>query len=238
MKKLLWKNQYQRPELYQCISDFRTWSYRDFQSGVIGEGSLKIAKIPRDSNQECYQYDLSRHYEEVELLKSLSQTERLNPVFLKYSDFIIAQYEQMVVKTAVGSLTALHDCTNGELLKMEHTYQILSYVIDDCLRIISKHEPTLWNTSSTSTALSKGRLVELCISFLRTTQGESSMLRKQVNVWNASDVMNTTGYFAYIARQEKVFAPHINMMNKILEDRISLAHSRGNRVSIGDDDNL
>lgn len=235
MKKLLWQNDAVRPELYQCISDFRTWSYGDFQSGVIGDGSLKIARIPRSATDEEYDLDLSQTYKDVEFLSSIKQTQRLNPVFMKYRDFALHQYEQMIVKTAVGSLTAVHDCTNGELLKLKYTYEMLGYVIGDCLRIIRNSSNGTNLHADDNVALSKERLMDVCISLLRKTQGESSQLRRQVHVWNATEVMNTTGYFAYLARQTKVRAPHVNMMNKILEDRISLAHTRGGKVSLGDD---
>lgn len=233
MKRLVWNSydgEQTRPEIYQCISSFRTWSYTDFQSGVIGEGSLQIARVPRDSTQESYQYDLSQHFEESSVLKQIAQTRRLNPVFLKYADFVLAQYEQMIVKTAVGSLTALHDCTNGELLDLEYTYTMLGYVVDDCLRVVRKVEGFNLSASRDKVALSKHRLLDLCLALLKTTRAESSILRQQVQLWNKNEVASTTGYFAYLARQERVAAPHINMLNKILEDRVKLAQHRGESV--------
>ncbi|CDR44758.1 CYFA0S15e02498g1_1 [Cyberlindnera fabianii] len=236
LRKLVWRDKFTRPQLYQCLSDIRTWSSTNFESGVVGDGSLRVAKIPRDlKDLDSYEYDLGANLsQEGELIDMLSRTRRLNTTFMKYTDFVHVQYEHMIVKTAIGAYTALFDCTNGELLKMKHTPTLLKNLINECLKVIATADPAAFRAPNSRVVLDSDRILDVAVTMMKMMNKESTLLRRQVALWNNTELTNTTGYFTYHARQHKVHCLHLNMIHKILEAKTSLASLRYQKVSYDD----
>lgn len=225
LRTLVWKDEVSRPELYQCMGNsFNTWSMGVYHSGVMGSGQLKIARVPR--SREEYDYDLGSSFEQVPLLSAINSTRNLNPVYMKYTDFLVEQFESMIVKTAVGSVSALYGCSNGDLLRLKNVGSIMSLIIHDCLRIVSNLEPSL-----DMTLLHKDRLVDVCITTIKQTERTSSILQRQVQKWTAVEIYNTAGYFSYMSRKHGVYSPQISLVSRMLEDKMSLAHLKNGQVS-------
>lgn len=225
LRTLVWKDEVSRPDLYQCMGSFNTWSMGVYHSGVMGTGQLKIARIPR--SREEYDYDLSAGFEQVPLLSAINDTKNLNPIYMKYTDFLVEQFESMIVKTTVGSVSSLYGCSNGDLLKLKNVESIMSLIIHDCLRVISTLEPTL-----DMAMLHKDRLIDVCIKTIKQTERTSTILQRQIQKWNAAEIYNTTGYFSYMSRKNGVYCPQISLVSRILEDKISLAHLKNGEVSL------
>ncbi|KAH3687754.1 hypothetical protein WICPIJ_001261 [Wickerhamomyces pijperi] len=218
-------SEHERPNLYQCLTDFRVWKEKErFSSNVFGFGSLKIGRVPRsyeDPEQELKVQD-------VDLLKLISQSTRLNPTFLSYHEFKHLQYEHLIVKSTISTFTTLFDCTNGELLNMRIHVPLSKYV-NECVKIILASDPKLNAETSALTAgvFNVERLLSVVYQVLRTTEHQSSVMRKQFQAYNNSGLFYNSAYFCRLARENHIkYCLYNTLYNQLLSAKISAKSDR------------
>lgn len=224
----VWKNPLDRPNMYQVISDFRVWSESPFETSILGDGSLKISKIPSyiDDFSAC-NYDLGRNLQnECNIVKFINESRLLNPTFVNYGDFALLQAEHMIIKTVIGSLTALFDCKNGELLHMRKISNLVSTHVDECIAIIQKADPLLSQIPYSPATLNRDRIRDVIFTFLKQTDKESTQMRREFNHWSKIEIQQTVGYFAGLAIEKKVRGTHNITLNRLLHAKLALKKYR------------
>lgn len=220
----VWNDPNERPNIYQCLNDFIIWKDDKFSINLFNNGNLKISKFPRFlKDLDSYNYDLSKNLStESDLLKLINISTKLNPVFLNYKDFALQQAEYMIIKTCIGSLSALFNCSNGDLLKIDQLSTLLSKHIDECINIILKSDPLLNKINYTRVVLNKERILDVIITLLKKNKKDSSILRKNVNLYSNKELASTTGYFANLAIRNHIPGNHNVLMNQLIHARTSL----------------
>lgn len=215
----------ERPNLYQCLTDFRVWKGEEkFKNNFIGFGSMRIGRIPRSYEN----HDLELDVQNVDILKVISECTGLNAKFLNYQHFNNLQYEHLIIKSSISTFSALFDCSNGELLKMNITAPLRKYV-NECVKIILASDPSLDPNLNSLTAgiLDVDRLLSVIYEVLRSTEKQSSMMRKQFQAFNDVDLFNNTGYFCKLARTHHLkFSLYNSLYNQLLSARIDLKDHR------------
>ncbi|KAH3676262.1 hypothetical protein WICMUC_002139 [Wickerhamomyces mucosus] len=223
-------NQFERPNIFQCLHDFRLWSNKDFHTNAYGFGGLRLARVPRDlTNKESYDYDLQNNLDRIDLMKLISEVPSLNSIFLKYNDFALLQYEHLIVKSSISVFSSLFDVTNGELLQM-HISEPLKKYIKECVKIISSTDPIIMGNSFTNTMFDIDRLLDVIFTILKKTERDSSTMRIQFKSFYGDEINNTCGYFTNLSQRNNVKQNLYNSLyTQLLNARLSLKNYRSSK---------
>jgi len=190
-----------------------------------GFGTIAIGILPRKP-AESFQFPSSARY----LLRTVTRTPILAAVPFPPTDLLQQQLDKLAVNCIINPLTAIFDCTNGELLNQFSVTRIMRLLLAE-ISLVIRSLPELDGVPNKNLRYDPQRLEAMVIVVAtRTAKNVSSMLQ-DVRQHTKTEVDYINGYV--VRRGEELGIKCV--LNYML---LQMVKARGNMVQQRDDDKL
>lgn len=225
----LWQNSAERPNMIFSTSTHGVRSIPDITFGFNhnGPGDLKVSLAPRKDSPANLTADNA--------LVALLLESTLNTIPLPYDEFIIAQFEKLMINCTMNALTGLYNCVNGELLDLQSLDYLLHHIVSESINAfkayladsnipISIPQDTLDNHYFNTDAFCE--YVRFIIH--RNAKSTTSMVQ-DIAALRDTEIDNINGYIVHLAKQHGTSAPHNSMIVELIKSKLSLDRARDQR---------
>lgn len=190
-----------------------------------GFGTIAIGILPRKP-AESFRFPDSARY----LLRTLTRTPILAAVAFPPTDLLQQQLDKLAVNCIINPLTAIFDCTNGELLNQFSVTRIMRLLLAE-VSLVIRSLPELDGVPNKNLRYDPQRLEAMVVVVAtRTAKNVSSMLH-DVRQHTKTEIDYINGYV--VRRGEELGIKCV--LNYML---LQMVKARGNMVQQRDDDTL
>lgn len=229
--KQVWKDAVERPNLIFSTSTHGVKSTdTDWTYIHAGVGDLKLALYPRN--------DGSSDVRTIENpLVKLLETVDLGLVPVEYGEFVILQFEKLIMNSCMNAISAVFQCQNGELLELEAIDDFLNGIISEAILVYKTHleKSGIVPTISQKELDDRYFNVKAQIDFnrfiiKRNSEAKTSMAQDVANLRD-TEVDNINGYIVGLADKYGIPAPVNKLFVGLVKSRLSLnryRHSKKN----------
>jgi len=190
-----------------------------------GFGTIAIGILPRKP-AESFQFPNSARY----LLRTLTRTPILAAVPFPPTDLLQQQLDKLAVNCIINPLTAIFDCTNGELLNQFSVTRIMRLLLAE-VSLVIRSLPELDGVPNKNLRYDPQRLEAMVVVVAtRTAKNVSSMLQ-DVRQHTKTEIDYINGYV--VRRGEEMGIKCV--LNYML---LQMVKARGNMVQQRDEDKL
>lgn len=154
-----------------------------------GHGTIALGVLPRVGSEPTDSLSPSARY----LLQTITRTPVLAAVAYGPTDILQYQFEKLAAQSVLQPMTAVLECTHGELLRTFHISRMIKLVLAE-ISFVVRSLPELQNVPNIQSRFDPGRL-ELYVNHVayKTSRYESSMLR-DIRNGRGTDIDYLNGY--------------------------------------------
>lgn len=229
--KTYWPDASTRPNILVGVTTHGVKPDGDWRFRHAGIGDIKISAVP----------DRVREHGDLtgaeELVQCLQHADQLNVQVVDYApDFLIKQYEKLVVNAVLNPLTAIYECFNGELAALSSISIFTRYITSEASRVLLEHVrrkfPDVYEkyTTELGFGLSVDRLSSsVSAVMLKTAQNKSSMFQ-DTSMLRETEIDFINGYIVDLGKEYNIPTPYNRMMVEMVRSRLSLNIDRDKRT--------
>ncbi|KAA8916468.1 hypothetical protein TRICI_001331 [Trichomonascus ciferrii] len=156
----------------------------------------------------------------------------LNTEVLPYPEFLLAQYDKLIVNACVNPLTAILGCKNKELLENPAAENMIKAVVQECSKILRLHAEEKFNPDTmylVSTSLDPKRLIGMVREVVSINGENTTSMLADVNAGRETELKYINDFLVDIASKHGYKA----LLNRQLAD---LVRTRGSLIRKGVND--
>lgn len=199
-----------------------------------GHGTISLSIMPRASNEVDDSASPSARY----LLRTITRTPVLAAVAYGPTDILQQQLEKLAVNCVINPLTAVMDCTNGDLVGNFHVSRIMRLVLAE-VSLVIRSLPELQNLPNVQTRFDPGRLELYTVQVIGMTSQNLSSMLQDVRAGRETEIDYLNGYI--IRRGEELGIRCIvnYMLMQMLEAKQKILLKNDlERLPLGSEDSL
>ena len=199
-----------------------------------GHGTISLSIMPRASTEVNDSTSPSARY----LLRTITRTPVLAAVAYGPTDILQQQLEKLAVNCVINPLTAVMDCTNGELMGNFHVSRIMRLVLAE-VSLVIRSLPELQNVPNVQSRFDPGRLELYTIQVAGMTSQNLSSMLQDVRAGRETEIDYLNGYI--IRRGEELGIRCIvnYMLMQMLEAKQKIVLRNDlERLPLGSEDSL
>lgn len=223
-----WPNPAQRPKIYQAFSTLGALRLSLNEVHHTGRGSLLMTKTPGNltnmwkngyPGHNAIAAAASSSQPDLPVIQALLERSNLNSSMVDYRTFLLKQMENLIVTNCIGPLTAILDCTNGDLLYGKAVTPIMRAVINECLLCLRREFRTDTLTPESSQVLHPDRLLELVIVTCRETATANSVMHDQVKFGKRTEIEAYNKYISHLGIRYGIPTPFNDMFVQMISSK-------------------
>ncbi|KAG7007728.1 hypothetical protein G7Y79_00008g023660 [Physcia stellaris] len=199
-----------------------------------GHGTISLSIMPRASTEVTDSTSPSARY----LLRTITRTPVLAAVAYGPTDILQQQLEKLAVNCVINPLTAVMDCTNGDLMGNFHVSKIMRLVLAE-VSLVIRSLPELQNVPNVQSRFDPGRLELYTIQVVGMTSQNLSSMLQDVRAGRETEIDYLNGYI--IRRGEELGIRCIvnYMLVQMLEAKQKIVLKNDlERLPLGSEDSL
>ncbi|CAN6598475.1 2-dehydropantoate 2-reductase [Trichomonascus vanleenenianus] len=160
------------------------------------------------------------------IFESLERTGGLlNAQELPYPEFLLLQFEKMVVNAVINPLTAIFRCRNGELLHIQAAQRLMHGVINESAKILKHRAERLYSPDTVflvNAALAPEALLETTKQVCKLTAKNQSSMLADVLTANETEVDYINGYLVRLAHEDGLSAIYNTTLVELVKSLVEL----------------
>ena len=182
-----------RPRYMVGVSTHGLRTLSAFSSELYGIGTIGLGLLPQRgfgaSEQASPILSPSARY----VLRTMTRTTSLAAIGLTAIDLYQLQFEKLVSKAVVDTLTVVFDCRNGGLLDNFGVTRVMRLLISE-ISLVIRSLPELQGIPNLDLRFSPSKLEYQIVSLAKTTAFRESSMLQEVKHGRMTDIDYSTGY--------------------------------------------
>ena len=199
-----------------------------------GQGTMALTILPRVKSTTTQTFPPSARY----LLRTITRTPVLAAVAYSPTELLQLQLEKLAINCIINPLTAIMDCTNGELIHNYHITRVMRLLLAE-ISLVIRSLPELQNIPNVQSRFDPGRLELATIQVASATSLNLSSMLQDVRAGKETEIDFINGYI--IRRGEDIGIRCIinYMLMHMLEAKQKIVDRNDvERLPIGTEDSL
>lgn len=144
---------------------------------------------------------------------------------LTYPDFVLAQFEKLVVNACINPLTAILGCKNGQLLDSQQSRTMISDIVRESCKVLqeaAKHEVPAAEQYKYANTLQSARMMHVVEDVCsKTALNESSMLADAKH-GHKTEIDYINGYIVKQGQKYGIAATQNRLLTRLVRTTVSL----------------
>lgn len=183
------------------------------------------SQLDYNYSEEIETKDLNE-LEKNPMISLLIDCEHLSTSLYNYSTLEVLQWEKLIINACINPITALYDCLNGEILRLEDHKHIFTSIINECLKVIFISNPHLNKNAFAIQSLTTERLLDIVYHIISITKYNSSSMREDITDLRGTEIDYINGHIAFLGRRHGIYVPINTMFTNLIKARLSLTRFR------------
>ena len=185
-----------RPQYLVGVITHGVYSTRPFSVVHAGHGTTSISILPRRAFSSYLSSSSTAFY----LLRTMARTPVLAAVGFSPTDLLQIQLEKLATNAVVNPLTAIFDCTNGELLHQPSVSRLMRLLLAE-VSLVIRSLPELQGVPNVRMRFHPGRLEGVVLGIIKATANNSSSMLQDVRRGRAVEIDYINGYVVRRAKE-------------------------------------
>ncbi|KAL8794780.1 MAG: hypothetical protein Q9195_002734 [Heterodermia aff. obscurata] len=199
-----------------------------------GHGIIALGVLPRVEPRPAHSISTSARY----LLQTITRTPVLAAAAFELTDILQYQLERLAVNCVIHPLTAVMDCTNGELLHNPYITRMMRLVLAE-ISLVVRSLPELQDVPNIQRRFDPGQLEYYVNNVVgKTFQDESSMLH-DVRAGRPTELDYLNGWVIRKGEELGIRCVMNYMLVQMVKAKLEIVkHNDSERLPIGSQDSL
>lgn len=217
-----WPLPSQRPNIYKAIVTHGAYKTSPSVINHVGLGSMVISRLSSEQHGSD---------NVPEFLGKILEIPALNAHLVNRNQFVLKEIEKLAANACINPLTAIFDCSNGELLYGSKIVQMMRRIVWELIACVrAEHSAVLKQIPLAHTHLDPQRMLDSVFSILKATSQNSSSMREDVRNLNNTEVDYINGYISRIGGKHSIPTPVNNMIVSMIKTKLSIERSIDNQI--------
>ncbi|KAL8967318.1 MAG: hypothetical protein Q9183_002975, partial [Haloplaca sp. 2 TL-2023] len=186
-----------RPQYLQGVISHGVKQIKPFSLSYSGRGTTALAILPRNIEEIKPDFEPSALY----LLRTMTRTPVLAAVGFPPTDLLQFQIEKLAANAIINPLTALLNCSNGELLNRPSISRVIRLLLAE-ISLVIKALPELQGVPNVKMRFDIRRLEHIVIDLAGQTAANKSSMLQDIHGGSRTEIDYITGYL--VRRGEEV----------------------------------
>ena len=186
-----------RPQYLQGVISHGVKQIKPFSLNYSGQGTTALAILPRNIEEIKPDFEPSALY----LLRTMTRTPVLAAVGFPPTDLLQLQIEKLAANAIINPLTALLNCSNGDLLHRPSISRVIRLLLAE-LSLVIKSLPELQGVPNVKMRFDIRRLEHIVIDIAGKTAANKSSMLQDFSGGKRTEIDYITGYL--VRRGEEV----------------------------------
>lgn len=212
-----------------------------------GWGDLKVSEVPRGVPRGVTGKDNIEKTVDTEdntLIRLLMDSgPALNAIPLAYPEFLIAQFEKLVINCCMNSISGLFNARNGEMFDLQGLDYLLLNIVSEAVEAFKIHFSETQTQTQTQQSLGRQEdgqllnrlneyyfhpqaLVANLKSIIKRNQMATTSMVQDIAALRDTEIDSINGYIVDLAHRYGTKAPHNTMMVQLVKSKLSLDRAR------------
>jgi 2-dehydropantoate 2-reductase len=153
------------------------------------------------------------------IMKTLTRTPEFNSSTLGHSNFLKITLEKMIVRSVIGPLTVMFDCSNEQLLHNYNIQKAMAPLLEECSQVVCALPEIAPRDIQ---YFSPEHLQTIIVSVLQTTGSNISPMLQAIRKGQRTGIEFCNGYFVRRGKELGVPCHHNQMMIDLVNSKASL----------------
>ena len=199
-----------------------------------GHGTIALTILPRVNSATTQTFPPSARY----LLRTITRTPVLAAVAYSPTELLQLQLEKLAINCIINPLTALMDCTNGELIHNYHITRVMRLLLAE-ISLVIRSLPELQNIPNVQSRFDPGRLELATIRVAGATSLNLSSMLQDVRAGKETEIDFINGYIIRKGEEIGIRCIMNYMLMHMLEAKQKIVdRNEVERLPIGTEDSL
>lgn len=199
-----------------------------------GHGTIALTILPRVNSATTQTFPPSARY----LLRTITRTPVLAAVAYSPTELLQHQLEKLAINCIINPLTAIMDCTNGELIHNYHITRVMRLLLAE-ISLVIRSLPELQNIPNVQSRFDPGRLELATIRVAGATSLNLSSMLQDVRAGKETEIDFINGYIVRKGEEIGIRCIMNYMLMHMLEAKQKLVDRNDvERLPIGTEDSL
>ena len=199
-----------------------------------GHGTIALTILPRVNSATTQTFPPSARY----LLRTITRTPVLAAVAYSPTELLQQQLEKLAINCIINPLTAIMDCTNGELIHNYHITRVMRLLLAE-ISLVIRSLPELQNIPNVQSRFDPGRLELATIRIAGATSLNLSSMLQDVRAGKETEIDFINGYIIRKGEEMGIRCIMNYMLMHMLEAKQKIVDRNDvERLPIGTEDSL